>query len=91
MRGTFIFARQGDMGVEGTTVASAGQGSRKRADSRSLRALAHQARRNAIRVRDPNIKATILAIAACLERLALRAYELERDPRTAPASSKNLT
>ncbi len=86
MRGTFFFAGQGDMGVEGTTAASAGQGSRKRADSGSLRALADQARRNAVRVRDPDIKATLLTIAERLERLALRAHELlERDARSAPA------
>ena len=36
-----------------------------------VRALADQARRNADRVRDPNIKATILTIAERLERLAL--------------------
>jgi len=97
MRGTFFFAGQGDMGVEGTTAASAGQGSRKRADSESLLALADQARRNACRVRDPDIKATILTIAERLERLALRAHELERGARSAPAfdaqkiSSKNLS
>jgi hypothetical protein len=86
MRGTFFFAGQGDMGVEGTTAASAGQGSRKRADSGSVLALADQARRNAGRVRDPDIKATILTIAERLERLALRAHELlERDARSAPA------
>jgi len=85
------------MGVEGTTAASAGQGSRKRADSESLLALADQARRNAGRVRDPDIKATILTIAERLERLALRAHELERGARSAPAfdtqkiSSKNLS
>ena len=72
------------MGVEGTTAASAGQGSRKRADSGSLLALADQARRNAGRVRDPDIKATILTIAERLERLALRAHELERGARSAP-------
>jgi len=83
--------------VEGTTAANAGHGSRKRADTGSWRALAAQARRNAGRVHDPNIKATILTIATRLELLALRAHELERGPRSAPAvgalktSSKNLT
>lgn len=72
------------MGVEGTTAASAGQASRKRADTASWRALAAQARRNAGRVRDPNIKATILTIAERFERLALRAHELERRARCAP-------
>jgi hypothetical protein len=51
------------------------------------RALADQARRNADRVRDPNIKATILTIAERFERLALRAHELERGALTAPALS----
>jgi hypothetical protein len=85
MRGTFFFAGQGDMGVEGTTAVNAGQGSRNRADSGSWRAFAAQARRNAGRVRDPNIKATLLTIAERLERLALRAHELERGARRAPA------
>jgi hypothetical protein len=74
------------MGVEGITASGAGQGSRNRADPGPWRALAAQARRNAGRVRDPNIKATILTIAERLERLALRAHELlERDARSAPA------
>jgi hypothetical protein len=73
------------MGAGRAAVLSAGQGPRNRSDPGRWRALAAQARRNADRVRDPNIKATILAIAERFERLALRAHELERDARCAPA------
>ena len=78
-------ARQGDMGAERATALSAGQGPRNPAAPGHWRALADQARRNADRVRDPNIKATVLTIAERFERLALRAHELERGALTAPA------
>ena len=80
----FLLHGSGEMGVEGTKALSADQSSRKRADSGSWRALAAQARRNANRVRDPNIKMTLLTIAERLERLALSARELERGARNAP-------
>jgi hypothetical protein len=73
------------MGANQATAASAGQGSGNRADPGHWRTLADQARRNADRVRDPNIKATILTIAERFERLALRACELERGALRAPA------
>jgi hypothetical protein len=73
------------MGAGRSLVSSAGQGLRNRADPGRWRALADQARRNADRVRDPNIKATILTIAEGFERLALRAHDLERGARRGPA------
>jgi hypothetical protein len=75
------------MGAEQATALSAGQGPRNRPDAGHWRALADQARRNADRVRDPNIKATILTIAERFERLALGAHELERGALTAPTLS----
>jgi len=68
---------------------SAGKGPRNRSDPGRWRALAAQARRNADRVRDPNIKATILAIAERFERLALRAHELEGARDVRPRSARN--
>jgi len=73
------------MGAGRAAVLSAGQGPRNRSDPGHWRALADQARRNADRVRDPNIKQTILTIAERFERLALRAHELEPGARCAPA------
>ena len=89
MRGTFFMARQGDIGAERATALSAGHGPRNRADPGHWRALADQARRNADRVRDPNIKATILTIAERFERFALRAHELERAHDVRPLSTCN--
>ena len=73
------------MGAGTAVVLSAGRGPRNRLDPGHWRALADQARRNADRVRDPNIKATILTIAERFERLALRAHALERGALCAPA------
>jgi hypothetical protein len=85
MRGTFLWRGRGDMGAGRAVVLSAGQGPRNRSDPGHWRALADQARRNADRVRDPNIKATILTIAERFERLALRAHALEHGALCAPA------
>ena len=85
MRGTFFMARQGGHGRGESGGLSAGQGPRNRSDPGHWRALADQARRNADRVRDPNIKATILTIAERFERLALRAHALEHGALCAPA------
>jgi hypothetical protein len=74
------------MGAGRAAVLSAGRGPRNRSDPGHWRALADQARRNADRVRDPNIKATILTIAERFERLALRAHDLERGARQIPAT-----